>query len=66
MDTDNTCAGIYDTFCLFTVAPQAATGGPHGNRASLMPLISDLSGMVCSVGWWGWCGVGGGGGWWVV
>lgn len=44
------CAGIHDTFCLFTVVLQAATGGPRGNQASLMPLISDLSGMVCVVG----------------
>lgn len=49
------CAGIHDTFCLFTVVLQAATGGPRGNQASLMPLISDLSGMVCVVG----VGVGG-------
>lgn len=49
------CAGIHDTFCLFTVVLQAATGGPRGNQASLMPLISDLSGMVCVVGVGGWC-----------
>lgn len=58
MDTDKhvcVCAGIHDTFCLFTVVLQAATGGPRGNQASLMPLISDLSGMVCVVG----VGVGG-------
>lgn len=51
------CAGVHDTFCLFTVVLQAATGGPRGNQASLMPLISDLSGMVCvvGVGVGGWC-----------
>lgn len=42
--------GIYDTFYLFTVVPQAVMASPRSNQASLMVLISDMSQMLCLTG----------------